>query len=69
MEVVIICVHIMYPFGNNMLKCILGNIFKAFEYMIMCESTHGINILAIQIPLTIFDCNYHIPDETILCLT
>ena len=59
-----VCIHIRYP-----LRCVSKNVLQAYEYVILCESTHGINILAIQIPLTNFHRNHNIPDETIPCLT
>ena len=36
--------------------------------MILCKSTHGINILTMQIPLIDSHCSHHSLDETILCL-
>jgi hypothetical protein len=66
-HVVIVWVHIMYSFSNNMLKCVLDNVIEAFEYAITCESTHGINIIAI--PLAKFDSSHHILNELIPCST
>ena len=53
-------IHIRYPLGNHMLRCVSDNVLEATEYVIMCESTHGINILAIQIPLADFHSSHHI---------
>lgn len=64
-EVVIICAHIKYPFGNNIIKCVSDNALGESEYVIVCESTYGINLLAIQIQMAKFDNNHHILDETI----
>lgn len=46
-KILIVCVHIRYPLDNHMLECVLDNVLEAFEYVVMCENTHGINILAI----------------------